>query len=373
MPYKKNIIIIVLVFISISSFSQTHYSAYINDQSIYSSDTNKLYLQIDNNNFFINNEYGGDIVKGYTLLGFNFAPQLTYSPNSKIKLSGGANLLSYFGREEETNLSLLLSFQYKILPKLDFILGTIYGTINHEMIEPLFDFERFYLDNTENGIQFLWHGDRFNADLWLDWEYQIFQGDPVKERFNVGLSSFYNLFKNDNYALVIPFQNLIRHEGGQINNNNEPVVTIYNNALGLSASKFLKGKIIHEISLSSYWLNYQDLSSTKEQMFMDGMGSYTTLELKHTDYDILLGYWYADQYIAPIGNPVYETYSRTNIFVEEPTRHIISGKLNYHKNVYNGIILGTRMGCYYDLLSSNLDYYWSLVVVFNEKFFLKKL
>ena len=368
---RNNIIIIFLLFISIQSYAQSNYDYYFNDKYINPNDTNKLFLQIDNNNFFINDEYGGDIVKGYTFLGFNLAPQLTYSPNSKLKFTGGANLLSYFGREEEIEVSLLLSFQYKLLPHLDFILGSIHGTTNHGMIEPLFDFERFYFDHTESGIQFLWNSKKIKADLWLDWEYQIFQGDPVKERFNVGLSSSYNLFSNENFSVNIPFQNLIRHEGGQINNNNEPVVTIYNNALGLSFNKFIKNKFINQISISSYWLNYQDLSSTKEQMFIDGMGSYTTLEFQHPDYDILLGYWYADQYIAPIGNPIYETYSRTNIFVEEPTRQIISGKFNYHKNVYNGINLGTRIGCYYDLLSSNLDYYWSLVVVINEKVLIK--
>ena len=371
MDLKKIVFISLSVFIGKQAIAQSDYSYYAIDKTIHPGDTNQLFLQIDNNNFFLNNEYGGDIVKGYTLLGFNFAPQLIYSPNPRLKLSGGANLLSYYGREEESDLSLLLSFQYNLHRNLDFILGSIYGTVNHEMIEPLFDFERFYLERVENGIQFLWNSERLKADLWLDWEYQIFHKDPFKERFNVGLSARYDLISNDNYAIQIPFQNLIRHEGGQINNNNEPVVTIYNNAIGLAFNKIIRTKIVNSISLSSYWLNYQDLSSTKEQMFIDGMGSYTTLEFKHSDYDLLLGYWYGHQHIAPIGNPVYETYSRTNIFVEEPIRQLISGKFNYHKTVSNGINLGARLGAYYDLLNSNMDYYWSVAVVINEKILIK--
>jgi len=368
-------IFILLIFISINTCSviaQSFDNHLLTDNKVYSSDTNKLFLEISNINYLKNNEYFGKVIEGYTLFGFNIAPKLTYSPNSKIKLSAGANLLSYYSRNDETKVSILLSFQYKLLPKLDFVLGNIYGTVNHKLIDPLFDYERYLYDNIENGIQFLWNGDRFTADLWLDWQQQIFYDDPFQEKFNVGLSSNYILVKNDNYQLSIPFQNLIRHEGGQINSNRSaPLKTIFNSAIGLSYLKTTHSKNIHNIRLSSYWVNYQDLSITKQQMFIDGEGSYSTLELFNNSIDFLLGYWYGKQFVAPSGNPLFESYSRTNIFIEEPKRSIIMGKVSYHKDIVDGLNLGFRFDSFYDIDDSNLEYFWSILIVFNDKFLLR--
>ena len=369
MSSRKHILSIFLILISSLLIAQSNFDYYKNHFKITAEDTNKLFLDIYNNTFFINNEYTGDIVKGYTIHGFNLAPKITYIPNSKLKLSGGFNILSYYGREEMTDFIFLMTFQYKLLPKLDFVLGSINGNLNHKIIEPLFDFERLYLKNPENGIQFLWDSKKLKADLWLDWEYQIFHGDPERERFNVGLALNYELLNENGFSIEIPFQNLARHEGGQINDNDEPVVTLYDNALGLSFKKTIKKS---SISVSSYWLNYKDMSSTREQAFIDGMGSYSTIEYLSRDFDLLVGYYYADEFIAPIGDPMYQTYSRVDPTIKEPIREIISSKFNYHKNVYQGITLGARFGAYYDLTQSNLDYYWSLVAVFDGRFFLKE-
>lgn len=351
--------------------SQTNNKYYIQDYKINIEDTNKLFMQINNINFVKNNEYFGDIVKGYTLLGLNFAPKLVYYPNSRIKLSAGLSLLSYYSREDELDLAILLSFQYKLHKNLDFVLGNIYSTVNHRLIDPLFDFERYLSNNIENGIQFLWNSDRIFTDLWLDWEQQIFQDDPFQEVFNVGLSSEFIVFENESiFKVSFPFQNLFRHRGGQINKKNEPITTIFNNATGLSISKSVNKKYLHEIVLSSYWVNYQDLSPTPQQLFIDGTGSYTTFELNNNSIDLLFGYWYGEQFIAPVGNPIYESCSRTNIFIEEPVRKIVTSKINYQKDIFKGINLGFRFDSYYDLQESNFEYSWGIVVVFKDRFFL---
>jgi len=373
MDLKKVYIYIYLSLISlVPGISQTNDSYYFQDFQIHANDTNKLFLQIENINFIKNNEYSGEIIKGQTLLGFNLSPKFVYYPSSKIKISAGGNFLSYYARENDVEASLLLSFQYKMHPKLTFVLGNIYGTINHRLIDPLYNFERYLIKNIEDGIQFKWDSDRIFADLWLDWEQQIFQDDPFQEKFNVGLSTDFVLINKENrYKLTLPFQNLFRHEGGQIDSYNGPLKTIFNNATGLNFSKSFNSKLIHNLNISSFIVNYQDLSPNKEQMYIDGMASYSSLELTNSSIDLVIGYWYGEQFIAPSGNPIYETYSRTKFYVEEPIRQLIVGKLNYQKNVFNGINLGFRYETFYDLLESNLEYSWTVMVVFNEKFFLK--
>lgn len=369
-------VFLLFIFISLAlaqCYSQSYPSFYFFRQEIDSMKSNKLILQIDNTNFFKNNEYFGDIVKGYTLLGFHLTPQIIYLPNEKTKLRFGTQLLSYYGREDEMKVSLILSFQYQFHKNLGLTLGNINGTLNHRLIEPLFDYERILTHNIENGIQFSWNSEKLFADLWLDWEQQIFYNDPFQEKFNVGFSLDYKIFTKNDYSLSVPFQNLIRHQGGQINSNNEPLVTIFNNATGLKVKKEFSGKFVHQFQLSSYIVNYQDLSPNKQQMFIDGTGSYTTLEILNNRFNFLTGYWYGKQFIAPLGNPLYETYSRTNIFVEEPVRQLIIAKINYHQNIFNGINLDMRFEPYFDLLNGNFEYNYGLVIIFKENFFLKNI
>ncbi len=372
MNFKISLTILILNIFAISqSYSQID-SIFIQDYKIQTSDTGKLFLQIDNNNFIKNNEYFGPIAEGYTLLGFNITPKFVYAPSTKLKLSFGGNFLTYYGRKNEVEARLLLAFQYKIHKKLDFVLGNIYGTTNHKLIEPLFDFERYLNNNVENGIQFLWNSDRIFADLWLDWEQQILQGDPFQEQFNVGLSSEFLIIDREIFQLSIPFQNLVRHEGGQINSNSsKPLITIFNNATGIKLSKPLNTNLIKQVNLASYVVSYEDLSPTKQQVFINGMASYTTLDLTTSIFDLNFGYWYGEQYIAPIGNPLFESYSRTKFYVEEPIRQLAIGKINYSKNVFKGIDLGVRFESYYDILGSNLEYTWAVMFTFNDKFFLK--
>ncbi len=370
MNFKTSLTILILnIFTFAHSYSQND-SILIQDYKIHKSDTGKLYLHIDNNNFIKNNEYFGPIAEGYTLLGFNITPRFIYTPSAKLKLSLGGNFLSYYGRENEVEARLLLAFQYKIHKNLDFILGNIYGTTNHKLIEPLFDFERYLNKSIENGIQFLWNSDRIFADLWLDWEQQIVQGDPFQEQFNVGLSSKFLIIDKKNFQLFIPFQNLIRHEGGQINSNtSKPLITIFNNATGIKLSKPLNNNLIKQFSLASYVVSYEDLSPNKQQMFIDGIASYTTLNIITPIFDLDFGYWHGEQYIAPIGNPLFESYSRTKFYVEEPLRQLAIGKIDYTKNVLKGINLNIRFESFYDILGSNLEYTWAIMFIFNDRFF----
>ncbi|MEE4196512.1 MAG: hypothetical protein V2I54_02610 [Bacteroidales bacterium] len=372
---KKQVYLTFIIFFLgvLNSFPQSYPPFYFTDTTTDSTQNNKIFLQIDNSTFFKNNEYFGDIAKGYTLLGFHLTPRLIYQPHERTTIRLGTQLLNYYGREDELKVSLLFSFQYQLHKNLNLTLGSIRGTLNHRLIEPLFDYERFFTHPPESGIQFLWDSKNLWGDLWLDWEQQIFYDEPFQEKFNVGLSLNYKLFTQNDFCLSIPFQNIIRHQGGQINSNNDPLVTIFNNATGIRGETNLSGKFIHQTRLSSYIVTYQDLSPSKQQMFIDGTASYSTLEFSGMHFNILLGYWYGKQFIAPLGNPLYETYSRTNIFVEEPIRQLLTAKINYHQQIFKGIWLDVRFEPFMDLMNGSLEYSYGMVIIFSERFFLKKI
>ena len=61
-------------------------------------DSQKLFLHIENKNFFKNNEYFNRLNEGYTLLGFVAQPSLVYSPGKTTRLEAGGSFLKYSGR-----------------------------------------------------------------------------------------------------------------------------------------------------------------------------------------------------------------------------------------------------------------------------------
>jgi hypothetical protein len=371
---KKRVFILLALFITgfFTSFSQSDISFFNQPYQILPEDTGRLFLRIDNSNFFKNNEYFGEITDGYTALGFHVTPQIEYFLNPKLKIAGGVHLLKYSGRDEFTKAIPLLSIQYKIHKNLNLILGNIYGTTNHAVIEPMYEFERYLNNYIENGIQFLWDSKNIHADLWLDWEQYILQGDPFQEKFNVGLSAQINVFKpSEKLSFSVDIQNIVRHEGGQVNKKNKPLYTVFNNATGISVSYQVNWKYLERIKFSPYWVNYQDLSPANNQMYIDGTAFYTTLEFLSKNLGLFLGYWYSEQYITPLGNPLFESISRNKWWVDNPQREILMAKISYQKKIIDGVSLSFRVETYSDLIDGNMDYSFGLILLFNDRFLLK--
>lgn len=370
---KKHFIVFLILFLGFyTSYSQTDISFFNQRYQIQPVDSGKIYLKINNTNFFKNNEYFGQVADGFTAIGFHVTPQIEYILSPKLEISGGVHLLKYSGRDDLTKAIPVIGIKYAPIKNLNIILGNIYGSTNHGIIEPMFEFERYLNNNIENGLQFLWDSKNIHADLWLDWEQFILQGDPFQEKFNVGLSSQLTWLKfADKADFTLDFQNIVRHEGGQVNTNESYIKTLFNNATGLGFKFYLNSRFINTIKLTPYYLSYQDLSPTKQQMYIDGNAFYTTLEFLSKNYNLFVGYWYSEQYITPLGNPLFESISRTRWWVDNPVREILMAKISYQKNIYKGVDLSFRVETYSNLLNGNTDYSYGLIITFNERFLIR--
>ena len=62
-------------------------------------------LNIDGMGFFLDNEYKGNLVKGYTLPGFWLQPTISYQPLKKLKLEAGIYMLHYWGANKYPNMN----------------------------------------------------------------------------------------------------------------------------------------------------------------------------------------------------------------------------------------------------------------------------
>jgi hypothetical protein len=338
-------------------------------------DSNSLFLGIENNNFFKNNEYFNNLQEGYTLIGYYVTPSLIYYPSGKTRISAGIHLLKYSGVDSYTKVLPYFRIDQKLLPFLILTMGSLDASLNHGYIEPLYAFERVFTQHIENGIQFKLNTSHIKSDVWLNWENFIFQDDPHQEKLTQGTSTSFILNSPESLLTVtLPVQTVITHRGGQINSIKAPLESLANLSTGLILNFNTNHTFIKAIKAESYIAQYIDLSPTKQHPYTRGFGIYPLLTLVTPFIDLSAGYWYAQKFIATRGGDVlFSCQSINNPAYYQNERKLVTGKLSIKKEYKSGISLAARFEPYYDLQSSHLDYSYSLYLLFNGKFFLSKL
>lgn len=367
-------IYVFILFLSLSAKAQYNNSIYFVNTEINPLDSQKLFLNIANANFINNNEFFGDFVDGYTLIGFHMTPELVYFPTKRVRLKAGAHLLKYYGLESFSSVIPVFSFQFTLTPSLSMIFGSLYGTANHRLIEPVYEFERYFVKNHEGGIQFLLKTGFFESDTWLNWEKFIIEGDPFQEEFTMGTSNIAKLTRDGSkIEISIPFQMIASHKGGQISSIDGNIETIVNSATGIVARKRFSDVGFKFIELSNYFLSYHDLSHTKTLPYSQGLAVYSNIVAEWRSLTVGAGYWYADKYITKRGRPVFQTISVKDPLYFEETRQLITSKIMLNKRIGKEVSIGLRFETYYDLQNNNFDYTYGLHIIYNQRFFLKKI
>ncbi len=334
---------------------------------------NSISFRIENSNFFKNNEYFNDILQGYTLVGWFINPKLIYRPAKNAKIEAGIHFLKYSGTNNFTKVLPTLSFQYKINKSIDVILGTLYGSTNHEMIEPLFRNENYFTDNVENGLQFLFDTKRYKGDIWINWQEFIFKGEDKQEIFTMGVSNRFYINKKENqHQFSIPLQILFVHQGGQINETNKKLITLNNNAVGLSYIYNFDNCFFKSIGAEQYYLIYKDMSGNNQFPYLLGYGIYSNLFAKTGNFQANASWWYSDHYISLRGHPIYQSKSTIYTNHYEKQMALITGRLMYEKEAIKGLNIGAGFEVYFDLYDYYTDYWYMFYINFNRDFFIRK-
>jgi hypothetical protein len=370
----KTFIISQLFYFSTLVFGQLDNSAFNLPASLNPADSNKLFLGIENGNYFKNNYYYNNFEVGYKEIGWFLQPTLEYYPTGNTRLSAGVHMLKYSGLENLTRFTPVLSFQYRMADGIDLVLGTIYGTTNHRLIEPVFQFDRYNQNHVENGFQFLFDKKHVWSDLWMNWETFIFDRSPIQEQFTVGTSTLIKLSDPDNRLQVqIPIQTLIMHRGGMHTIIDAHVQTYLNYVYGINLEYRLAGKVFQNLAFRGYMVNYQDLSYVGEEPFKQGSGFYPNILVEGRILDLMLGYWNAHRFIAPRGEYLFQSVSKVDSSFSEAQRRLLNFKFAIHHTISKGIEMGARLEAYMDLTHKNIDYTYTLFIAFNRKLFLREM
>ena len=330
-----------------------------------------MFVRFESTSFVKNNEYDNAFTKGFTGIGFMASPSLEYYPTETTRVRAGIYLLKYAGLDRFSRSIPLFSVHQQLNNTTDLVLGSLYGALEHGLEEPLFRTDRFYQDPLEYGLQLLHHSAAFSADLWLNWEQFILPDDPYQEAFQAGLSSQYTI-SSGSLEVAVPLQVLLYHKGGQIDSSEEGVLSQLNAMSGLRLDyQMPDGATLGIEPLFFYYkgLNVPDTGS-HVQPFSSGKAVYVKCLYQKENLKAMLGYWQADQFIAPKGEFLFQSVSESAPSYHEADRKLITGKIGFVHPIKESIQISFSTAGYYDLVNEDLSYACGLQLVLNESFFI---
>jgi hypothetical protein len=370
----RNIILVcVIVGFSLSGFGQMPGSLKISP-FFSPSDSQKVFISINGSSFFKNNEYFSPIELGYTLLGFYAEPTITLQITRDLRMQGGAGFLKYSGKEGIYKTEPVFRLMYQPFTNFQMVLGNLNVRQNHHLLEPFYRWERQFTNPNESGIQFLYQSERLSyADIWLNWEKFIMPGDPFQEELTAGISSEWKILKNDGGLQIhLPFQTVFRHQGGQINSVDTPLVTLANWATGIKFSKITGNRVVRFWEASVYYLGFSDLSPQKLQQFRNGYGIYPKVKIGIFNFSAEAGYFTGKRLISPLGERLFHSATFPASGISNTRVNLLTGKFWFEKTISEGIVLGTYFESYSNIKSSLTDYCYGVHIVFNHDFFVTK-
>ncbi|MDR2970067.1 MAG: hypothetical protein LBV32_10765 [Tannerellaceae bacterium] len=348
--------------------AQINETVYSSEYRIENGREGELLIEIDNLNFFKNNEFAGSFVAGYSLPGLWLQPKAVYYPLSNLKLELGIHALIYHGAYKYPNFAYLdiahwkgnqfqkgahllpyLRAQADLTEHLTLVFGNIYGGANHRLIEPLYNPELNYTADPETGLQLLYDARRFQGDLWLNWQSFIFKTDTHQEAFTVGLSSRFK-FNDPSSALhaYIPVQGVIQHRGGEIDTiRTGSVQTLMNGAAGLgvvwNTSRAVR-KIGAEADVAGY---YQQAG--RIWPFGSGHGFYFKTFADIRDFRVKASYWQCDDFISMFGSPYFGAVSLKEKGLTFLSPRLIHFGAEYSRSLGKGFSLGVDLDIFHAL------------------------
>ncbi len=361
---------LLLFFFSLSTTAQYNKLLIINNSADVKSHT--LTLQIDNMSFVKNNEYFNLIADGYTLLGNQSELSLIYQAHQNYGFTAGFYALKYFGAQGFEPLIPYIGLQIK-QGNSRFYFGKLYTTDFHQLSDEIYAFERL-LDQhrIEHGLQHRFKNEHWQTDTWLEWEHFIHKGDNRRERLNFGQTT---TFKQSfgKWNLRIPLQIYLQHRGGQINvrtsnKNVNNAVVIANSAIGLSLENKLNSHTSAGIKFQ-YLRHDVNTENPEELLFKSGDARKLEVFVKYRRWQTYLSYWYANRFVAPKGDDMFQTVSRrvekftdnqnqpVTVFKYhiEPHRRLLGLTTMYRKEIIKDLYLAFVIDAYYQLNRSSIQ------------------
>ncbi len=330
-------------------------------------------MKIQNLNYLKNNEYSGPIADGYTLFGFQLNPQIGYQFSKHLSLEGGVFLNKDFGNKNFTHIEPTFSLRYH---KNDFklVFGNIDGSLNHQLIEPVYNFEWVFTNRLENGLQFTLNKKYMDVDVWVDWLTMTYKNSSEQEKLLAGLNANAIKLTSKKWTFNMPIQATIYHIGGQLDTFNLGTTTNINIVPGVVLKYTMQNKYLKSIytdvryakRINNYYHSYSIKSS--------GDGILANLGFKAAfETDFVISYWYCDNYYNEFGGFLYSSKSSTVAYpyYSQRIRELLFFRATKTIKLDKHIFLTLRAEPYYDFRNKWWEYSFGFYISLDEKIWLK--
>ena len=373
---KKQLLIIPLILLAVSLNAQVNNNYLYNRIRPSDSLTNEVHLNFYNFNFVRNYEYNGRFHDGYTLYGTQVEPRLVYYAHPNLAITAGAYLRKDFGTEGVYDAKPLFNLKYS-KNDLTLVFGDLEGNIQHNYIEPLYNFERKITTPIAYGTQLLIEKEKVKLDAWISWQKMIYKGDAAKEEIVGGFTTAFTVFKNNDWQLAIPAQTLLFHAGGQIDVlSNTPISTLFNGATGFTLSKNT-GYYIKQVYTNNYVAAYKDFSPTKVRAYQGGFGLWLNAGMDTRWGNLAASYWKGNNFITIKGMPLYASVSETrdDYGFTQSHQDILMLRYIYQKELLPNLYLDVRFEPHFNLNQPDkkLQFNHSFFLTYKERFKLFKV
>ncbi|MFA7081953.1 MAG: hypothetical protein WC135_04995 [Bacteroidales bacterium] len=312
-----------LLLVSFSSFGQVNDMVYENPK-IDSLENKNLNLHIENLNFFKNNEFKSNKIRGYTLPGFRFSPKLSLVLDKKILIEAGFSVLKYWGantypcysytdianwnaNDYQKGFHFLPYFraQVKIAKNLNFVFGNLYINNNHNLILPLYNPELNLSSDPETGLQLLFNSKYFSSDLWINWQSFMFKTDTHKEVFTFGFTSKTNIINPDNKLQVyIPIQYVAQHRGGELDSLPCNLLQTWSNYSAGIGFNYKLNKVVEYLNLELSYAGFKENAGSNSP-FKNGYGAYSKFGIGGKGLNLDVSYWVCEDFMTILGAPQF--------------------------------------------------------------------
>ncbi|MDR2138433.1 MAG: hypothetical protein LBP50_02635 [Tannerella sp.] len=324
----------------------------------------KLYVTVENLNFFRNNEWATVMTPGYTLPGFRLQPKILYYPTKNIRVEAGVHSLWLWGTDRYPSYAYshlpqwegkASSYAVHVLPflraqvafsdRLQLIFGNLCGGASHRLAEPLYSPELNLTADPESGLQLICRLPWMQLDTWVDWMQFIYRSDVKQESFHYGLSIRLKANRPESpLHLYFPLQALAQHQGGQIDVTDQPVQTLLNGAAGAGVEWNRQG-LFRQISLEMDAIGSRQHAGNRWPL-KSGYGAYAVLSADIADFRIRSAYWRCNRFISLLGNSLFGALSMSaeDAYFERPGMVILG--MSYARSFATGYVLGIDFDLY---------------------------
>ena len=321
----------------------------------------ELRLNINSLSYFRDNEYKGNLRKGYTLPGFWLQPTISFQPIKNLRLEAGVYMQHYWGANKYPNMNyhdigtwkgdqtqsgfhVLPFFQVQLAAtrNTNIILGNIYGRCNHRLAEPLYNPEAAMSADPEAGVQILWRPKFMDFDTWVNWESFIFDNDKHQEAFTVGVSARLKANGQHHGAhIYFPIQLLMQHRGGEINTEAQQrqIKTWMNAAAGIGATVNTGNPVLPRLNAEIMGMYYSQVAGNMLP-FDNGHALYAKAEADIWRFRLMASYWDAHHFVTIFGNPLYGCMGIDDESYTMPHNRTASMRLSYSRDLGHGFCWG---------------------------------